>query len=670
MPRRVNDSKNTDRRRRSTDSSTVPSRRTRQNNDSVKKTNSEQKSSNVKDIVENKSTQEKSYNTYTRSRSEREDKYSRKNEAPKEAKELSKEPETKKSPYSYDKKAKHTSTPSVVKSTFKISEKFKKKKTSLKNNKDVTNKPEIKEDTLDKSYSKDEYKRTALYDTKTPYKRSEKLTKKIEALSERKEVTKESDTKDNNSFKSYRRTTPYVAKAPYTEKESENKRTRSNAERITPPTRATSKSKADGDAINRHGKKNVDLVMKRNFIKLGVMVVIGIGVITGIYYGVQSIIAKQSGFTGIAKTEAPSVVSTQTPRERNTLQNAQAVVPAVTPNPAKARDISYGARDIEFKERQINKPGIYDNEIVFSAGTGGISLGGAVLTKLYLYNLDAGDETLITESTIKDFGEFYETYVNHHWLIWLETDHGDKNYIMCMNRSTGKISKLQSFKEGSPKLRLYDDLLVWMEHVSPTEDRLRMTDLNSQEPLTLFTFTDNATYGVSSPCVYKDTIVWSGPDKSQSDADKANGEKSTIYYQKLEADETGTFSAAKQFSPNTYVHEPLYNGDVFVWLDGNKSPNSNLFVARPDEEPRLIANGVTTYSVGDGIVVFGKDQAVWVYVTDTDELCRLTSPDEMGMLPSVTKRTVVWYNLSAESDKDVLRFKVLSDEELFPGGKN
>jgi hypothetical protein len=42
----------------------------------------------------------------------------------------------------------------------------------------------------------------------------------------------------------------------------------------------------------------------------------------------------------------------------------------------------------------------------------------------------------------------------------------------------------------------------------------------------------------------------------------------------------------------------------------------------------------------------------------------------MGMLPSVTKRTVVWYNLSAESDKDVLRFKVLSDEELFPGGKN
>ena len=64
-------------------------------------------------------------------------------------------------------------------------------------------------------------------------------------------------------------------------------------------------------------------------------------------------------------------------------------------------------------------------------------MGSDVLSKLYLYNLDAGDETLITESDIQ-FGEFYETLVNHQWLVWLETDHGTKNYIMVMNRSTGK----------------------------------------------------------------------------------------------------------------------------------------------------------------------------------------------------------------------------------------
>jgi hypothetical protein len=55
-------------------------------------------------------------------------------------------------------------------------------------------------------------------------------------------------------------------------------------------------------------------------------------------------------------------------------------------------------------------------------------------------------------------------------------------------------------------------------------------------------------------------------------------------------------------------------------------------------------------------------------VIATGELCRLTSEGEMGMLPSVTKRTVVWYNLTADSEKDVLRFKILTDEELYPGG--
>ena len=435
----------------------------------------------------------------------------------------------------------------------------------------------------------------------------------------------------------------------------------------TKPLRSLIDKTSELDARSKNRKHKVDAEMRKSFIKLIVMVAVGIGVIVSIYFGVQSILAKQSGFVDIEKTEPPSAISTQVPRDRNKANNTAEGESTITPNPAVVRDISYGARDIQFKERHINIPGIYDNELLFSAGSGSLYVGSNVLKKLYLYNLDSGDETLIAESAI-DGGVFYETLVNHNWLVWLETDRGTKNYIMTMNRATGDISKIQSFKESQPKLQMYGDLLVWMEQVSPTEDRLSMSDLNNQEYLPIFTFTDKATYGVSSPCVYEDTIVWAGPDPTQSDEDKLVEEHSAVYYLELVADETGALGDAEYFSPNTYVHEPLFNGDVFVWLDGNKSPNSNLYVGRPDEEAKLIANGVTTYSVGDGIVVYGKDQAVWVYITATDELCRLTSPNEKGMLPAVTKRTVVWYNLSVESDKNVLRFKVLTDDELYPGG--
>ena len=97
-------------------------------------------------------------------------------------------------------------------------------------------------------------------------------------------------------------------------------------------------------------------------------------------------------------------------------------------------------------------------EVITSAGTG--SLDGEVLTKLYLYNLDTQTEELITKSQLGYQGEIYETYINHNWIVWLDTDKGEKNQVKVMNRGTGQIFTLKTTKTGQPKLRLYGDILV------------------------------------------------------------------------------------------------------------------------------------------------------------------------------------------------------------------
>ncbi len=191
-----------------------------------------------------------------------------------------------------------------------------------------------------------------------------------------------------------------------------------------------------------------------------------------------------------------------------------------------------------------------------------------------------------------------------------------------MNRETKKISTLRTSENGQPKLRLYGDTLVWMEQVSDSVDKLYMVDLNVQEDLTLFDFTDKATYGVSAPCVYGSTIVWAGPEEN------GDPDKSGIYYLRLEANDAGLFNEPDKFFPGTYVHEPLYNGDVFVWLDTNKSRDGKLYMGRPGEDPTVIDQNITTYSLGDDIVVYGKNTSIWAYVISTGELCRLTSPGE------------------------------------------
>lgn len=331
--------------------------------------------------------------------------------------------------------------------------------------------------------------------------------------------------------------------------------------------------------------------------------------------------------------------------------------PSVTAPAVSFRCLSNGTRDLTSKERQINQPSYYDGVLFFSAGSGSLD-SGAVLKTLYTYDVNTSQLTKISSTNITQ-GEFYETMINKDWLVWLQTDHHEKNQIYVMNRADGKISMLKNCKNGKPKLRLWGNTLIWMEQVDKDKDELMMVDLTTQENISLYSFADIATYGVSAPCIYDDTIVWSSPSA-------AGAGISDINILKLNEDtvEANDQLNVQKYTPGTYVHEPVYNGRYYAWIDGNKSPNAKLYLSDGIQPPKVVAEGVTTYSLGDGILVYGHSRQVWVYVLDTGEVCQLTSSGDLGMLPEAYGRTVVWYDTTAGTGNDVLRYKILSDAEL------
>ncbi len=341
---------------------------------------------------------------------------------------------------------------------------------------------------------------------------------------------------------------------------------------------------------------------------------------------------------------------------------AESGQPSLTPNPDVMRNLAHEAQDVRFdKEGQINQPGIWGTELFFSAGSG--SLDDPVLTRLYLYNLTTNKAQKVKETEIYK-GEYYETLINDKWLIYLETDHGTNNYIYAMNRADSKVTLIKNCKNGKPKLRLYGDTLIWMEQ-DQQEDKLYMVDLVSQENLPLFTFSDVATYGTSAPSIYGAWIVWSGPDPEPASEDTVT---SAIYYINLDEDIGENGIEPRIYRPDTYVHEPLFNGQYFAWIDTNKSFNATLYVAQPNTTPVAVASGISAYGLGDGFVVYGKDNGIYLYVIATAETCRLTDVTENGILPQVYGRTVIWQNKSIGGGRDVLRYKILSDEDLYPGG--
>jgi len=336
--------------------------------------------------------------------------------------------------------------------------------------------------------------------------------------------------------------------------------------------------------------------------------------------------------------------------------------PLLTAQEQTARYAGYGAHKIYLAETQINQPGVCGTEIIFSAGSG--EIGGNVLTRVYRYNT-ATDEEIRVASTKVYNGEFYETLINEKYMVWVETDHGTNNNIYVYNRENETKRLLKRCTNGKPKLRLDGDILIWMEQNSDSEDALQMIDLESEENLSLFTFTDVATYGVSAPSIWDDNIAWVGPDESQSEEERETHETSTIHYFNLTDDVSDDGMEIHEYSPGTYVHEPIYDGTSMVWMDSNKAFTSNLYLAKPgDAAPQVIAEDITTYGMGDGIVVYGKDQSVWVYVIATGETVRLTTEGERGILPQVDHgRMVVWYG-NTENDGDVLYYKHLTDEDL------
>lgn len=415
-----------------------------------------------------------------------------------------------------------------------------------------------------------------------------------------------------------------------------------------------------------------------------------LGIVAGIAAALTVAIVGIHALVGNRAVQAPAAatlpagLSTQTPRDYPA-RGAVLAEPLVTPAPGKPRDLSYGAADIRFDKDNVNMPtGIYDTEIVFSAGDG--SLDDKVMTDLYLYNLDTGEYEKIA-STKEYKGEIYETLVNHDWIVWLDTDHGTNNKIYVYDRNDHtqtKVFMIQNNKNGKPKLQMYGDSLVYMEHTSKTVDTLVLFDLLEQDQIPLYSFNEVVTYGTSNPCVYENWVVWAGPEPTEETEDTAeptqtaaaspddaadtaeSKECSAIYYMNLNEDFDGDGAHPRVLEPGTYVNDPLFNGDVFVWRDGNKKPGSSLYICEPGGEPRVVATGITTYSLGDGIVVYGKDEEVWVYIYDKGETCRLTAEGEDGILPVVTGRTVVWQNLSADSSKDVLRYIILTDKDLYP----
>lgn len=391
-----------------------------------------------------------------------------------------------------------------------------------------------------------------------------------------------------------------------------------------------------------------------NWLKIGVTALVLAAVIFGIVMLVRVFTKKDEIVPGSvvgSPTDMTTAPVSLTPAASNT--------PLPGTSEAYPLDLSQSSTLVVSQEKNINQPAIHGNEMIFSAGTGSLKL--PLLRKLYLYDLEAGTETMLAESNVKD-GELYDTLINENYIIWLDTNQSGTNQIYSYKRypeeDEEQIRLLRECGFAMPKLRLFGDYLIWTEQNAEKEERLYMVYLLTGENVALPSYTESilgqeSTYAVSAPDIHGNVVIWAAPDETQSDAQRVMGEKSTIFVCDLDQLINDDYSP-EPWHAGMYVHEPITNGKAWAWIDRNKGPDASLWVKYGDEVTK-VSTHTTSYCFGDGMLVYAKEKTIWVYFYETGMYGRITPPDEPGILPIATGRKVVWYDKSGESDYDQLK---------------
>jgi hypothetical protein len=393
---------------------------------------------------------------------------------------------------------------------------------------------------------------------------------------------------------------------------------------------------------------------------------------------------------------------------------------------ARAYDLSQEATLIKSAERHINKPSIFGDELIYSAGSG--SLLEPVFEKLYLFDMRTMTEQEITKVSVKD-GELYEMCINTDYIVWLDTDQQGTNKLFYMRRNDTSVTdgempasiddtlgdltditpggadasanpasaspsssndpsaspstspsaspsanpsptpdpeEIQGARElkqsgyHMPVLRLSGDRLIFNEQDDTKAEMLWLVELINEENVGLPGYTESLEgfediYAISAPDIHGNEVIWAAPDPADPD-----GAKSVIYTCDLDQLSMDVNYQPTYWEAGMYVHDPLTNGKAWAWIDTNHEPVSSLYVKYGDDVIKVaestLDDVLTTYCLGDDMLVYAKGGQIWVYFYETGVYGRVTEEGETGHQPVAYGRRVVWFT---DSDDDMDQLKVV-----------
>lgn len=322
--------------------------------------------------------------------------------------------------------------------------------------------------------------------------------------------------------------------------------------------------------------------------------------------------------------------------------------PTPTPHPMEFFEGETEEQEVLFPTdmsyQWLASPYCSSGRIIFSAGK--LINGKSLFCDLIRYDTSTGNMLKLNISSVN--GQLLNPVFNDKYLVYVDGNAKDGGGDLCvvdLHSSSMKPAVIKKIYLGQPEIKLSGNYITWIERTGTSKDKIFICDLTTCETTVIYSF-DASSYGTSMPSIYDTVICWAAEDNVPHD--DGRGTSSIMYI-----DING--SSVSTYLPDTYVHDPEYNGSYFAWLDSPHGADANLYVSDGINAPVAIASGVIEFGIGSNFIAYGKDNAIYVYLFETGSSYRITPERETTQFLGVSDDLIMWMDVTSR-ERDIIRY--------------
>ena len=296
----------------------------------------------------------------------------------------------------------------------------------------------------------------------------------------------------------------------------------------------------------------------------------------------------------------------------------------------------------------INDPYLCGEDIVFSTST--IVDGVSVFNQLHIYNTQTQSSEQVQGITLK-YENLLFPKINEKYIVWLDSHPDGGGRICALDRATGKQFLIKEYAFALPQYSLSGNRIAFMQQAGNSLDKLYLYDLQTRESVALKVYT-NLPAIPGTAHLSGNMLTWSVPKE-------ANGTVvSTLYTYDLQTGQETPYDTGK------LVTAPKSDGKNIAFLSSISGPADSLYVM-DGQTAELIAQDVENYDVGDGFLVYTKEENLFLYGFASHEHRKINTELSRGLLVSVNGKQICWYDVTAGfGDIDVVRYADVSTLEV------